>query len=39
MTDTERERAEILAACGGDPEVARIALLVLQVYRRREAAR
>jgi hypothetical protein len=36
MDTSERERAAILAACGGDAEVARAALLVLGVYRRRE---
>lgn len=40
MTDaTERERADLLAACGEDAEAARIVLLVLGVYRRREATK
>jgi hypothetical protein len=34
MDTTERERAAILTACGGDAEVARPALLLLGVYRR-----
>jgi hypothetical protein len=33
MDDTERERRDMRAACGGDAEVARAALLVLGVYR------
>jgi hypothetical protein len=37
MDTSERERAEILAAGGGDAEVARIVLLTLEVYREREA--